>query len=76
MVSKVYNETHGPKGQENKIYTIVKGRETLYRRHKVSRTSCSEVKYVLKKSKPDQDSYLQISHSYTYTVDNIIFRTI
>ena len=29
--SKLHNETHDPKGQENKIYTIVKGRETFYR---------------------------------------------
>ena len=29
MVSKFHNETHDPKGQEDKIYTIVKGRETL-----------------------------------------------
>ena len=35
MVSKFHNETHDPKGQENKIYTIVKGRETFYRRHTV-----------------------------------------
>ena len=28
MVSKFYNETNGPKGQENKIYTIVKGTST------------------------------------------------
>ena len=38
-----------PKGQENKIYTIVKGRETFYRRHTAPVTSCSEVKYVLKR---------------------------
>ena len=25
IVSKFHNETHDPKGQENKIYTIVKG---------------------------------------------------
>ena len=49
IVSKFHNETHDPKGQENKIYTIVKGRETFYRRHTVSVTSCSEVKYVLKR---------------------------
>ena len=48
VVSKVHNETHDPKGQENKIYTIVKGRETFYRHHTVPITSCSEVKYVLK----------------------------
>ena len=30
IVSKFYNETHDLKGQENKIYTIVKGRETFY----------------------------------------------
>ena len=41
--------TNDPKGQENKIYTIVKDRETFYRRHTVPITSCSEVKYVLKK---------------------------
>ena len=49
IVSKFHNESHDPKGQENKIYTIVKGKETFYRRHKVPITSCSEVKYVLKK---------------------------
>ena len=32
IVSKFHNETDDPKGQENKIYTIVKGRETFYRR--------------------------------------------
>ena len=30
IVSNFHNETHDPKGQENKIYTIVKGRETSY----------------------------------------------
>ena len=49
IVSKFHNETHDPKGQENKIYTIVKGMETFYYRHKVPITSCNEVKYVLKK---------------------------
>ena len=48
IVSKFHNETQDPKGQENKIYTIVKGRETFYRRHTVAVTSCSEVKYALK----------------------------
>ena len=48
IVSKFHNETHDPKAQENKIYTIVKGRETFYRRHTVPVTSCSEVKYILK----------------------------
>ena len=49
IVSKFHNETHDPKGQENKIYTIVKGSETFHRRHTVPVTSCSEVKYVLKR---------------------------
>ena len=49
IVSKFHNETHDPKGQENKIYTLVNGRETFYRRHTVPVTSCSEVKYVLKR---------------------------
>ena len=48
IVSKFHNETHDPKGQENKDYTIVKGREMFYRRHTVPVTSCTEVKYVLK----------------------------
>ena len=46
VVSKFHNETHDPKGHETKIYTIVKGSETFYRRHTVPVTSCSEVKYV------------------------------
>ena len=49
IVSKFHNETHDSKGQENKIYTIVKGREMFYGRHTVPVTSCSEVKYVLKR---------------------------
>ena len=49
IVSKFHNETHDPKGQENKIYTIVKGRETFYRGHTVPVTRCSEFKYVLKR---------------------------
>ena len=49
IVSKFHNETHDPKGQENKIDTIVKGRETFYRRHTVPVTSCSEVKNVYKR---------------------------
>ena len=49
IVSKLHDETYDPKGQEDKIYTIVKGRETFYRRHTVPVTSCSEVKYVLKR---------------------------
>ena len=44
IVSKFHNETNDPKGQENKIYTIVKGMETFYRRNTVPATSCSEVK--------------------------------
>ena len=46
---KFHNENHDSKGQENKFDTIVKGRETFYRRHTVSVTSCSEVKYCLKR---------------------------
>ena len=33
IVSKFHNETHDLKGQENKIYTIVKNREKFYRHH-------------------------------------------
>ena len=49
IVSKFHNETHDPKGQEDKIYTIIMGRETFDRRHTVPVSSCSEVKYVLKR---------------------------
>ena len=42
IVSNFHNETHDPKGQENNIYTIMKDRETFYRRHTVSVTSCSK----------------------------------
>ena len=49
IVFKFHNETHDPKGQENEIYTIVKGRETFYHHHIVPIISCSEVKCVLKK---------------------------
>ena len=38
-----------PNDKKNKTYTIVKGRETFYRRDKVPITRCSEVKYVLKR---------------------------
>ena len=47
IVSKFHSETNDPKGQENKNYTIVKGRETFYRRHTAPVTDCSEAKYVL-----------------------------
>ena len=49
IILKFHNELHDQKGQENKIYTIVKCRETIYRRHTVPVTSCSEVKNVLKR---------------------------
>ena len=52
IVSKFHNETHDPKGQDNKIYTIMKGRETFYRRHIVPVTICSEVKYMFLKGYP------------------------
>ena len=35
VVSKFHNETHDPKAQENKIYTMVKDRETFSRLHTV-----------------------------------------
>ena len=40
IISMFPNETHDPKGQENKIYTIVKGRETFFRRHTVPKPPC------------------------------------
>ena len=59
IVSKFHNETHDSKGQENQIYTIVKGRETFYRRHTVPVTSCSEVNYVLKRYPLEAKNALQ-----------------
>ena len=52
MVSKLQNRIHDRKGQENKIYTIVKDRETFYNHHHhtIPNTSCSEVKYVQKEA--------------------------
>ena len=49
IILKFHNEAHDPKGQENKVNTLVKGRETSYRRQTVPVTSCSEVKYALKR---------------------------
>ena len=49
IVSKFHSETHDPKGQENKIYTIVKGRQTFYRRHTVTPAVVKSNKYVLKR---------------------------
>ena len=54
-----------PKGQENKIYTIVKGRETFYRRHTVPVTSCSEVKYVLKRVSFGSKGNLKTTRGYS-----------
>ena len=48
IVSKFHNETQDPKRPENKIYTLLKGREMFDRHHTAPITSCSEVKYVLK----------------------------
>ena len=70
IVSKFHNETHDPKGQENKIYTIVKGRETFYRRHTVQVTSCSEVKYVLKRESAFLDLHSFISNDIVCTKIN------
>ena len=38
--SKLQNGINDPKGLENKIYTVMKGRETFYRDHTVPITSC------------------------------------
>ena len=42
IVSKFHNKSHDPKGQEHKIYTIVKGRKTFYCRHTVPVTKPSK----------------------------------
>ena len=41
--SKLQNGINDPKGLENKIYTIMKGRETFYGDHTVQITNCSKV---------------------------------
>ena len=45
IVSKFHNKTHDSKGQENKIYTKVEGRETFYHRHTVPVTSWNLIVY-------------------------------
>ena len=52
-----HNWINESKGQENKINTIVKDRETFYRRHIVPITSYSEVKYVLEKFRNTSKSW-------------------
>ena len=46
IVSKFHNETNDTKGQENKIYTIVKGRETFCRSHTVPITKSGTQMYI------------------------------
>ena len=75
IISEFHNETYDPKGQENKIYTIVKGRETFYRRHTVPVTSCSEVKYVLKRvslGSKDCTKELKLECAYLTEIDHEI----
>ena len=57
MVSKFHNGIYDSKGHEHKIKTIVKGRETFYRRHIVLAPviSCSEAIYVFKRSAFNSD---------------------
>ena len=59
-----------------KIYTIVKGRETFYPRHTVPVTSCSEVKYVLKRvsfGSKDLFVYLFTNSNAKPDVNGILF---
>ena len=77
IVSKFHNEAHDPKGQENKIYTIVKGRETFYRRHTVPVTSCSKVKYVLKRvSFGNKDCTKELKLECAYFLESLEITTI
>ena len=46
QIPKLKNETNDPKGLENKIYTMMKGRETFYDDYTVPITNFSEVQYV------------------------------
>ena len=52
MSSKLQNGINDPKGLENKIYTMMKDRDTFYCDHTVPVISCSEVQYVLYKGYP------------------------
>ena len=45
--SKLQNGISDPKGLANKIYTMMKGRETFYGDLTVPVISCSEIQYVL-----------------------------
>ena len=45
--SKLQNGINDPKELENKIYTLIKGRETFYGDHTVPVTSYREVQYIL-----------------------------
>ena len=47
--SRLQNKINDPKGLENKIYTITKGRETFYSDHTVPIISCSENQYMFYK---------------------------
>ena len=46
IYSKLQNGINDTKELENKIYTMMKGRETLYGDHTVPITSCSEVHWI------------------------------
>ena len=47
IYSKLQNEINDPKGLENKIYTMMKSRETFYGNQTVQITSSSEAKVFL-----------------------------
>ena len=47
IYSKLQNGINDPKELENKLYTMMKGRETFYSDHIVPITSCSEVLFTI-----------------------------
>ena len=71
IVLKFHNETHDPKGQENKIYTIVKGRETFT----VPVTSCSKVLFGFLWQGQNLKSLKNCKFLVVFSVLNIFFRS-
>ena len=72
IISKFPNETNDPKGQENKIYTIVKGSETFYRCHTVPITSCSMLLIFFAFHTTLQHNYLYYEHFCALSVVELL----
>ena len=70
MSLKFHNRVHDPKEQQNEIYTIVKGGETFYGRHKSLSPAVVKSNMLLKRLSLGSYEYMcfqQLTHTY-YTV--------